>query len=123
MSNEMKASMEIISNPIPERLASLAAGLPSAVEKVMEFNANDGQNFMRANAPWIDRTGNARQGLFARNFTRGPLKYTIILWHSVPYGIWLELAHDRKYKIIEPAWRKTSQNVMQDLNHLMRILP
>lgn len=123
MAGEIKTSYTMISNPIPDRLARLQAGLPAAVKAVMEYNANQGQNFMRENAPWTDRTGNARQGLFARNFTRGPLAYTIVLWHSVPYGIWLELANDRKYKIIEPAWRRTGQQVMADLNHLMRKIP
>lgn len=113
-------SYTVVSNPIPERLAALQAGLPAVVNQVMDYNANEGQNFMRANAPWTDRTGNARQGLFARNFRRGPLSYTIVLWHSVPYGIWLEIAMDRRYKIIEPAWRRTGSQVMSDLNKIMR---
>lgn len=114
---------EVITDPIPGRMNALKAGLPVAVGRVMEYNANDGQNFMRANAPWTDRTGNARQGLFGRLYRRGPLSFTIILFHSVDYGIWLELAHDRKYKIIEPAWRRTGSQVMLDLNKIMRAVP
>lgn len=115
-----KSGFTMISNPIPERLAALRAGLPAVITKAVEFNANDGQNFMRDNAPWTDRTGNARQGLFGRSFKRGQWGWTIVLFHSVPYGIWLEIAMDRKYKIVEPAWRRTGQQVMADLNHIMR---
>lgn len=119
----LRQSFTMISDPHAERLAALKAVLPSAIEKVMQYNANEGQNFMRSNAPWTDRTGNARQGLAGRSFKRGQWKYTIVLYHSVSYGIWLELANDRKYKIIEPAWLRTGQQVMADLNGLMRKLP
>jgi len=115
----LKAKYVEVSNPIPTRMRTLRFGLPKAIQYVGEYNANEGQNFMRANAPWTDRTGNARQGLFARYFRTGDFSFVIVLWHSVPYGIWLELAHDRKYKIIEPAWRRTGQQVMSDLNRVM----
>lgn len=119
MPRELKAEFKMISNPIPERMAALQIGMAKAVESVMQYNANDAQNFARANAPWTDRTGNARQGLFAKNFKRGKLSHTIVIWHSVPYGIWLELANDRKYKIIEPTWLRTGRNVMADLQKVM----
>ena|SRR5262245_42739728 len=113
-----RSHFEIVSNTIPGRMIKLETALPLAIKAVADHNANDSQNFMRSNAPWTDRTGNARQGLFSRAFLNGR-KVTIVLWHSVPYGIWLEIAHDRRFKIIDPAWRRCGASVMSDLQHLM----
>jgi hypothetical protein len=39
--------------------------------------------------------------------------------YSVTYGIWLEVAHDRKYAIITPMMRIAGAALMQDLQHLL----
>ena len=60
------------------------------------------QNFGRENRKWTDRTGHARQRL-----TGGcePMEYgyRIYLAHGVDYGIWLELAHEKRFSIIPQA--------------------
>jgi hypothetical protein len=119
MPRSTRASFTMITNPIPGRMARLKVGMPAVIDKAVQYEANESQNWMRNNAPWTDRTGNARQGLFARSFRRVS-GWTIVLYHSVSYGIWLEIAMDRKYKIIEPAWRRCGQNVMSSLSHIMR---
>jgi hypothetical protein len=48
------------------------------------------QAYAAANAPWMDRTGNARQGLRAFS-EKAATAVTIYLVHSVFYGIFLEL--------------------------------
>jgi hypothetical protein len=63
------------------------------------------QSDMRANAPWTDQTGNARGGLFAVTQV-GTNEVAIVLYHSVPYGIWLELRWSGKYAIITPSLAK-----------------
>lgn len=62
----------------------------------------DVENYMRNNAPWTDRTGNARNGLLARAFRDGD-EVGIDLFHSVPYGIWLEVKQSGQYAIIQPT--------------------
>ena len=51
------------------------------------------------NAKWENRTGEARRRLNAtyRTVSNG---YNLILAHGVNYGIWLELAHEKRYAII-----------------------
>jgi len=61
------------------------------------------QNDARNNAPWTDRTGNARSGLFGTaeaDFARHVV--TIYLSHGalINYGVYLELAHGGRYAII-----------------------
>jgi hypothetical protein len=57
---------------------------------------------MKQDAKWIDRTSNARNGLGARAVSGGG-RIAVVLYHSVPYGIWLEVRWDGKYAVIEPA--------------------
>lgn len=61
------------------------------------------QNSAKNNAPWTDRTGNARSGLFGTAETDMSKKMVIIyLSHSamLDYGVWLELAHGGKNSIL-----------------------
>lgn len=61
--------------------------------------------FAKVNAPWTDRTGNARAGLHAAvNF--GPEQNffaELILAHSVYYGIYLETRFSGKFAILMPT--------------------
>lgn len=66
------------------------------------YVAPQAESFMKSEAPWTDRTGNARQGLGAKVESSGD-RVAIILYHSVDYGVWLEVRWGGKYAIIEPA--------------------
>jgi hypothetical protein len=94
-----------------------------------------GQNYMRSNAPWHDRTGNARGGLFFAvdgfgqgsisgevnvrdpsafelNTMRGAVAsgdaktLILVFGHTMFYGVYLELDHGGAYAIVEPAMEK-----------------
>lgn len=45
---------------------------------------------MKHQAPWTDRTTNARNGLAARGVKESGTVFSIILSHAVDYGIYLE---------------------------------
>ena len=59
----------------------------------------------KAAAPWTDKTGNARNGLFGSTevtgMTRNEVK--IRLGHSMEYGIFLELANDGRFAVLKPT--------------------
>jgi hypothetical protein len=58
--------------------------------------------YAKKNAPWTDRTGNARAGLHTvHNVGQNFVELTVA--HSVPYGIWLEVRWSGKYAIIGPT--------------------
>jgi hypothetical protein len=60
--------------------------------------------YAKQNAPWTDRTGNARAGLFAKtNVLDGANSFELVVAHSVHYGIWLEVRFSGKYAIIQPT--------------------
>lgn len=64
--------------------------------------AVDGQGWMRSNAPWTDRTGNARNGLVGV-YESSANGGRVVFAHSVNYGIWLEVRWSGRYAIILPA--------------------
>lgn len=87
--------------------------LLAMIDATMEYWAPRVESDMKTNAPWIDQTGNARNGLAARAF-RDKQNAGIVLYHQVPYGIWLEVAHGGKYAIINPTIEADGPMVMED---------
>lgn len=88
------------------------------IRAVMEYNAPKVEAHMKFNAPWTDRTGNARQGLSAQAFEDGP-NHGIILFHTVPYGIWLEVRFNGRYAIIDPTIEVMGPQVMASLANIL----
>lgn len=76
--------------------------------------AREVQEYARENAPWEDRTGDARSGLTAKGEQR-LTSYTITLYHTVDYGIWLEVRWDGKYAIILPTIEHMGHELMDRL--------
>lgn len=81
------------------------------------------QNEAQKNAPWTDRTGMARRQLNGyvedhtyRNIVR------VCLAHGVDYGIWLELAHEKRFAIVQPTIDLKSQEIFQGLSYLLERL-
>ena len=61
-------------------------------------------NFAKLNAPWTDRTTNARNGLHAQVGSPDQGKsFELILAHSVFYGIYLESRFSGRFAIIMPT--------------------
>lgn len=77
----------------------LAPGL-LAVAQTMAIKI---QGWAQENRAWTDRTGNARQTLTGRAYLEGSYQVVISLSHGVEYGIWLELANNKKYAILEKS--------------------
>lgn len=81
-------------------------------------SAPDVENYMKDNAPWQDRTGNARNGLTAQAYKEGE-EIGIELAHSVPYGIYLEVRFSGTYAIIQPTIDHMGPIVMSRFNRLL----
>jgi hypothetical protein len=59
--------------------------------------------YARENAPWTDRTGNARNGLQAKHVSEPMVVHKLVVFHTMPYGVWLELRWSGRYAIIGPT--------------------
>lgn len=77
------------------------------------------ESSMKVNRPWKDRTGLAKALLSTKVSQPESDLVRITLTHGVHYGIWLELANEKNYAIIEPTIRREGPRIITDLSDLM----
>lgn len=117
----MSDGVVFYSNPIPRNIVELGAKLTAGLTALMAYEADRGEEYMKSNAPWTDRTGNARGGLKADPFAQDH-KFGVVYYHQVPYGIWLEVKHSGEYSIITPTVQWAGQEIMKSVHGLMAVL-
>lgn len=76
--------------------------------------------WMKSNAKWTDRTGNARQTLHTEVEEVSSIMIGIIMAHGVDYGIFLELSNGGVWAIIGPALDYFAPKVWDDVQALFR---
>lgn len=84
------------------RLNQFGPRVNRAMVAAANYTAPQIQAFMMSEASWTDRTSNARNGLRCKVVVQ-PDKVALVLHHSVPYGVFLELRWGGKYGIIPAA--------------------
>lgn len=101
-----------------KNLETFDSDLRAAFRAVTDRRAAVTVGWMKQNAPWTDRTGAARVGLMAWA-NHGRSFEEIVMSYSVNYGIWLEIANNRRFSIIQPAMRIMGDAWMKDLHLLI----
>jgi hypothetical protein len=86
-----------------------------AVRQVAEYFAPVFETYAKQNAPWTDRTGNARQSLHAWTEQLSKDAVALYLSHGVFYGQFLEYKYSGRYAIIWPT-------IQAHLDAIMRML-
>ena len=81
----------------------MALNVAQNVTEAMTEGAQELESYAKANAPWDDQTGAAREGLTAEVGVDFGGEVSIDLFHSVEYGYWLELIQNGAYAIIMPT--------------------
>lgn len=109
--------------------SSLSKNLDKMGEKlgalVLMYSATKAQELeskMKVNRPWTDRTGMAKATLSARVSQPDEKTIRITLAHGVEYGIWLELANEQRYAIINPTIQQEGPKLIEDLNGILNKL-
>lgn len=74
-------------------------------------------SYGKEHAPWTDRSGDARRTLGTQVLKMAG-GYRIEFMHGVAYGIWLELANEKRFAIIEPTIRAKAPDIFKGLEHL-----
>jgi hypothetical protein len=87
------------------------AGEPSLLSYAQKM-----EQYAKAEAPWEDRTGDARKGLRGDVFYRPGVDMGVTLAHTVEYGQYLETANDGKYAILKP----TVEHFMPEIKNTLR---
>ena len=70
---------------------------------------------MKRNAPWIDRSSAARQGLAALVVQKEPGVLALVARHQMDYGVQLELGYAGKYAIILPTLEQYYAQIWQGI--------
>ena len=114
----------------PETLATAiekyGESVITAVTAVAGRVAAEMQNSAKANAPWTDRTGNARTGIFGTaergTDALGKQVVTIFLSHAVDinYGIWLELSRSGSSAILMKTIESHLPQLKSELDALLK---
>lgn len=99
-------------------IKGLKGKVDKALSAITDYHAVEGTAYMKENAPWTDRTTNARNGLHTVVPPVEGNRHVIIFSHTVHYGIWLEIANSGRYQIIMPAVRHEGQLLMKRLRGL-----
>lgn len=104
----------------PALAVSYRARIEAGIVAIAQRWAPEIENYMKTQAPWTDRTGNARQGLHTEvNHVVGSM-VEIVLSHGVSYGIWLEIRHAGAYAIVNPALDHFAPRVWADVVRMLR---
>jgi hypothetical protein len=109
-------------SPLIRGVIVLDDKLDLAVAATVERQANIAEGWMKENASWTDRTGNARAGLRATTEHESKVHHTVWLSGRVPYQIWLEVRFAGKYAIITPALLDQGKKLMRTLTKVIERL-
>lgn len=103
------------SRELSRGVRELSPRVDAYIGAVVEFQATRGMAYMRAQARWTDRTGNARAGLFTivRHFPM--VRHEAVFSHTMSYGFWLEVANDERYAIVMQSVRIAGRDIMAQL--------
>lgn len=107
-------------------LKRLLPQVDAGVDLAFDYFKTYSESWARTNAPWTDRTGNARNGLFASHEKIPMVEHRLVIYHTMPYGLWLEVRWSGRYAIIGPTMFHVSPlmgvGVAEAVNRAVRIL-
>lgn len=91
----------------------------AAIYALAQRRSPEIENWLKQNAPWTDRTGNARQTLHTIVSGNGSV-IVITLSHGMTYGWHLETGHTGRFAILGPGVDYWSQQIMSDIRSLLQ---
>lgn len=96
----MNVSVTVDDRIVAQNLGEMSERLKTQLQVLGQATGQKIQEYAQANAPWTDRTGDARQRL-KYNSEINENGLTISIFHQMEYGIYLELCNNEKYAILK----------------------
>lgn len=90
-----------------------------ALEIIADVASKKMADWAKDNKLWEDRTTNATQGLQGKAYWEDDKNLVTAIYHSVDYGIWLELAMNRKYAILEKAIEEGKDDLIRQYKRIV----
>jgi hypothetical protein len=94
-----------------------AGDVRAQVLELAQSIAADAEQEMKRDAPWTNRTGDARRGLFAtaEQINQDMIKLYLSHGPDIYYGVFLELKNAGRYAIVGPTWERYIEIVRREL--------
>ena len=96
----MNVSVTVDDRIVAQNLGEMSERLKTQLQVLGQATGQKIQEYAKENAPWTDRTGDARQRL-KYNSEINENGLTISIFHQMEYGIYLELCNNEKYAILK----------------------
>ena len=112
-------SSGVDASEVDKGLDNLGDRFLAALGMYCETAAQTLETKAKTNRPWTDRSSRARQSLKGSSEIEEGRIGSITLAQGVDYGLWLELAHEKQYAIVEPTIRLDSNEVVEGLRNLV----
>lgn len=117
-----KGGMAWSGDNLASRLLDSSIAAQQYLARTTEYYTLHSETYAKGNAPWTDRSGNARSGLASQHHIDSGLagsNYNIDIFHRVSYGIWLETRHGGRYGIINRTVQAEAPQFFAAANKLM----
>ena len=105
----------IVQDSISQKLAISGAAITAYVSATLLDEAQFALDYAKATAPWENRTGAARAGLDVDVYMEG-LTVNLALFHTVDYGLWLEVIQSGAYAVIMPTLESLAPLIFKSVN-------
>ena len=111
--------LDYSNSTLKRRLGTLTNKIGAAVLMYTSTKAIEYEAYMKINRPWTDRSFKAKNSLNTKVSQPKPTLIRMTLAHGVEYGIWLELANEKKYAIIGPTINVKGSDLVAGMNNLL----
>lgn len=124
--NGVQITLEWDSSELKRKLANINTEKLMAVTLMYAATeAKELESYMKTHRPWTDRTGLAKQSLSSAVSQESNTSVCISLGFGLngincPYGIWLELAHEKNYAIIQPTINTQGPKILKQFEGMMK---
>lgn len=92
----------------------------SAITMLLETAAKKMESWAKMNRTWTDRTNRARLGLTGYAYWEDKNIVSAIIAHTVSYGVFLELAHQKKYAILEKTIEEHKSEIEDSISEVLK---
>jgi len=115
----MAGRIEFTYNSLTPNLKKLTPLLNRNIYQVLLYHEPQLRTAAKHDAPWRDRTGNARQGHDTKISMIEPHVYQLVLFNKISYAFWLEVRWSGKYANIMPTIRWYAPKVFASYRKLL----
>lgn len=106
-------------NTLSEGIANFEFKMVEAMEDHADSFAEELREYARRTAPWDDRTGMAREGLETNVERNGSDGLAVNLYHTVDYGVWLEVRWGGRYAVLIPTIETMGPDLFKRMSRMM----